>query len=135
MGVWMSLVVGVSVSSDGDCWANVDISFVWRVVILVSSDDLPKLHRALLMMSSNKIFMKRVFCWHWVSSNIISSTCKGRLSSDKRSAPAQFVLEQISECPPLTRNLPFTSDSFFKNKTQKTNTSWILKSTLCLLAS
>ena len=83
MGVWMSLGFGISVSSDVNCWTIVDISFVWQVVILVSSDDLSKLPRAFFMMLSNKFVMKWVFCWHcWVSSNTISSTCEGRLSSE-----------------------------------------------------
>ena len=81
MGLWMSLAVGVSVSSDVDCWTNVDLW--WRVVILVSSDDFSKFHGALFMMSSNKILMKWVFCWRCrESSNVISSTCESRFSSE-----------------------------------------------------
>ena len=81
MGVCMSFAIGVSVSSDVDCWTNVDL--LWGVVILISSDDLSKLHRALFMMSSNKILMKWVFCWRCrESSNVISSTCESRFSSE-----------------------------------------------------
>ena len=111
MGVWMSLGIGISVSSDVNCWTIVDVSFVWRAVILVSSDVLSQLPRALFMISSNKILMKWVFCWHcWVSSNIISSTCKGRLSSEEIS-----VMERWKEskcCGALTLVIIFLSNNW-----------------------
>ena len=111
VGVWMSLGIGISVSSDVNCWTIVDISFVWRVLLLVSSDDLSKLPRALFMLSSSKILMKWVFCWHcWVSSNIISSTCEGRLSSEEIS-----VVERQKEskcCGVLTLVIIFLSNNW-----------------------
>ena len=39
--------------ADVNCWTIVDISYVWRVVILVSSDDFSKLPKALYIMLSN----------------------------------------------------------------------------------
>ena len=79
MGVWISLGIVITVSSNVNCWTVVDISFVWHV-ILVSSDGFSELPRALFMMSSYKFLIKWVFCW--TSSSIISSTWKGRLFSE-----------------------------------------------------
>ena len=78
------------VSSDVNFRIVVNISFVWQVVILVSSDNLSKLPRALFMMSSNKFLMKWVLCWRcWVSSDTISFTYEGRLSSEVISVVAR----------------------------------------------
>ena len=105
------LGIGISVSSDMNCWTIVDISFMWQVVILVSSDDLSKLPRALFMMSFNKFLIKWVFCWHcWVSPNIVSSTCESRLSSEEIS-----VVERRKEskcCGVLTSVIIFLSNNW-----------------------
>ena len=70
-----------------------------------------KLPRALFMMSSNKFLMKWVFCrYYWVSPNIISSTSKGRLSSEVTS-----VVEKQKEskcCGVLKLEIIFLSNDW-----------------------
>ena len=54
MGVWISLEIEITISSDVNCCIIVGISFLRHDVILVTSDDFSKLPRALLVMSSKK---------------------------------------------------------------------------------
>ena len=63
----ISFGIGISVSSNVNCWTIVGISFMWQIVILV-------------IMSSSKLFMKWVFCWHCSVSSKMQSV--GRLSSE-----------------------------------------------------